>query len=170
MVCSTKYVNSRRSRYVPSVFFVTFFAAFSPSTMLTFQENFPKLIASLDSSIPSRQANYPFVRPNVTLGRTWPDDLLVWMNKFVVFEKSSSDGQTCLKICLPRFHITICPSETICPSRWFVCLNLALLTRTFITCYSKFQTIVCLLSNLYKTLNFVLLFHIQSHLEDFKNG
>ena len=123
------YCESRLSRLALFIF-RSFLRSLLPSATLTFQENFPKFIASIDSSILAWQANYPYVRLNMNLGRTL-DDLFICRDVQIVFERSSTytNKQTDklrpvsrLKFCLSRFHAhqTICPSETIFPSRRFV--------------------------------------------------
>ena len=106
--------------------FVLFFAAFFLSAMLTFQENFPKFIASYDIPIPVQRANYPFARLNVNLGQTL-DDLFVWTNKSSSKKGKQTDKLRALNwsenVFVPFSHQTICPSETICPKTAIYCYH-----------------------------------------------
>ena len=117
-------MNSRQSRFVLFAFFVLFFAVFFPSATLTFQENFLKFITSFDSSIPTQQANYPFVRLNVNLGRTL-DDLFLWMNKSSSKNRlhrrtnrrtTTQTTKSSENLFAPFSHQMVCLSETICSS------------------------------------------------------
>ena len=62
------------------VSFPSLFHNLLPFRHVDFPGNFPKFIASFDSLIPVRWANYPFVRLNVNLRRTL-DGLFVWTNE-----------------------------------------------------------------------------------------
>ena len=108
-----------------SVFFLPLFTAFLPFAMLSdFPEKLPISHCFFWYFLPARWANYPSVHLNVNLGRT--------LDGLFVLEKSSpkKDRRTdklrrlnrLTETCSSPFHQIIFPSETICPSRWFVCL------------------------------------------------
>ena len=106
----TDNVNLRQSQFLLlfllSFLFRTFFAAFFPSALSIFQENFPKSITSFDKSIPTWQANYPIVSLNVNLGQTLDKQII--FEKIIFIDRKTDKLRwplSCLKMCFSCFHI-----------------------------------------------------------------
>ena len=91
-----------------------------------FQANFPQTMAPFANSIPPRRLNRPFVRLSPSECEFRSDfGRLVRLDGQIVFIDGQTDGQiqttkSSENLFVPFSHLTICASETICPSRRFV--------------------------------------------------